>query len=1489
MNTPPDPAASAAAPVLPPTVPAPAPAPAPEAATAQAPAPRRRWLAITLASLAVLLAGLVGSGAWWWQRPASLPWLLAQVPGLQVQGVHGTPGTATWRIDRLDWTLPGQAGTLHIQQLVLRRDTLTWQPHAGAWVGLRLGEVSAAQLHYRSGPPSTTPITAPTQLALPLVLQIDRLQIGSLQIDAQPPLQQVQARLHLGAGAGARHRLELQSATLEQLHLSGQAQIDSAAPLNTRLQLAAQGATRGPGGHNLPWQARAEATGPLARLALTLQLQGAATEPATAAAQAAHPPPRLQARATVTPFAAWPLAALQFETQALDLAALSPRLPGTHLNGQATVASDGLDRPARLQLRLDNQRPAAWHLGGLPLRSLQAEASATPRQPDRLALSRFTLQLADAQGAAGQLSGQGHWQGAQAHLDLQLDDVAPARLDQRAAPMRLSGPLSLTLSGLGQAGATPSVSFDTRLTGRLQAGRLPAGTATAEVQLRAVGEASASHLLLREAALRSGPTSAQATLNLRSEPRGWRVQGSGRLDGFDPLPWWPGTPGSVWQRGPHRLAGRLEADLLWPTSTAAATGTTTRATPQAARSGAAPSAASGTPPAELLARLPALQGRAALTLADSLLAGVPLAGQLTLDGNTARPQLDASLTAAGNRLALRWQSGATPTDDQARLDWQGPQLAALAPWGAWLAEAWPASAGLWPRAGSLHGSLQLRGRWPALQATEGQWQADALATRAATLQSGQLSWRSGADIDAPLQLQLQLRQLAAGAQRLERLEARADGSLREHTLRLQADSPVRPPAWTEPLIGSPGTGTRIELESRGRWLPEADGGVRWQAQAVRLRGAARPAHAAPGSASAATATANSAAGARTWLDAQWPLAELRLDRGLRPLAFDAGPGRVQLASTGLQWQQLRWQAAGAGTRHPEGLWELRGTLDTIDVASLLQKLQPEIGWSGQLTLGGRVEIRLAEQLDADIVLERGGGDLTITDELGQSQSLGLSELRLALSAHDGLWQFAQGLAGRSIGAMAGAQVLRTDPRLRWPGRDATLQGVLEAQVANLGAWGTWVPPGWRLAGQLHTSASFGGTLGAPQVNGRMSGSGIAVRHLLQGIQLQDGELAITLDGDKARIERLQFKGGEGGTLALSGQATLGATPAATLDLVAERFRLIGRVDRRLLTSGRAQARLDAEQLAVEGDFRIDEGLFDISRGEAPALDDDVRVHRGGDTVAAPTSASTSASTGAPTSAPTTATAPEAATAGSRAAAVPASLRQTRLALRVDLGERLRLRGRGIDTGLRGKLQISSPGGRLALNGTVRAEGGQYAAYGQKLDIRRGEVRFSGALDNPAIDVQAIRPNLDVLVGVSLTGTAQAPRIRLFSEPDLSDYEKLSWLVLGRSSDGLGRTDTALLQRAALALLSGDGQAPTDTLLDTLGLTDFSVRQTEGDVRDTVISLGKQLSRRWYLGYERSVNSTAGTWQLIYRIAQRFTLRAQSGSENAVDLIWSWRW
>jgi len=375
----------------------------------------------------------------------------------------------------------------------------------------------------------------------------------------------------------------------------------------------------------------------------------------------------------------------------------------------------------------------------------------------------------------------------------------------------------------------------------------------------------------------------------------------------------------------------------------------------------------------------------------------------------------------------------------------------------------------------------------------------------------------------------------------------------------------------------------------------------------------------------------------------------------------------------------------------------------------------------------------------------------------------------------------------------------------------------------------------------------------------VTGSQLSVRNFLQGVNVREGDVAIRLRGTTAEIERFTAKAGNG-SLALEGNASLGEAPKAVLRLKADQFQLLGRVDRRIVSSGNGRLQLDAKSLAFDGEFKVDEGLIDFTRSDAPTLSDDVEVVR------ADTRLRGDAGTGA-------------AQVG----------RAVALDVRVGLGDKLRLRGRGLDTGLAGELRITSPGGRLAINGTVRAVDGTYAAYGQKLAIDRGVITFNGAIENPRLDIEATRPNLDVRVGVAVVGSATNPRVRLFSEPELSEIDKLSWLVMGRASDGLGRTDTALLQRAALALLAGEGGGPTDQLTKAIGLDEIGVRQSDGEVRETIVSLGKQLSRRWYVGYERGLNATTGNFQLIYRIARRFTLRAQSGEDNSLDLIWTWRW
>ena len=153
------------------------------------------------------------------------------------------------------------------------------------------------------------------------------------------------------------------------------------------------------------------------------------------------------------------------------------------------------------------------------------------------------------------------------------------------------------------------------------------------------------------------------------------------------------------------------------------------------------------------------------------------------------------------------------------------------------------------------------------------------------------------------------------------------------------------------------------------------------------------------------------------------------------------------------------------------------------------------------------------------------------------------------------------------------------------------------------------------------------------------------------------------------------------------------------------------------------------------------------------------------------------------------------------------------------------------------------------------------------------------------------------MGVTVTGTALAPRIRLYADPDMPDADKLAWLVLGRSPAG-GGAESAVLQQAAMALLGGNGKRLGGDLANALGLDEISVASgsrsstpataASNTATGTAITLGKRLSKDFYLVYESSLSGAFGSLYVFYDLSRRLTLRAQAGDVNALDLVYTVR-
>ena len=604
---------------------------------------------------------------------------------------------------------------------------------------------------------------------------------------------------------------------------------------------------------------------------------------------------------------------------------------------------------------------------------------------------------------------------------------------------------------------------------------------------------------------------------------------------------------------------------------------------------------------------------------------------------------------------------------------------------------------------------------------------------------------------------------------------------------------------------------------------------------------------------------------------------------VQPATLSASAERVELGDAQLkgEWGEARF----AVTRWTPRTLDLRGSSAGIQVQNFARSFRFTTVPRSNLVVAVDWEVHAAEQLDATAHLRRVSGDLRVGEP---RLPLGLEALEAKCEVVRGRAQSSLGMAGARLGRIEGEGSTRLGRSAEgWrPAPDTPVNARIVAEHTNLEALAPWLGPDARIGGRLNAVVLVEGTGADPRVSGTARAMDLVVREPTTGFEVEKGQVAVKLTGRSAVIERFEAvtpwrpsEGAlarmrrvevppQGGRITASGSLDLaGRTGAITVKL--DKVPATQLASRFLALSGDVKLEAGAKELLVTGALKADAGWVGALDTALPSPSEDIVVVRSAKPV--------------PIEEP--------------------AKEPIRLDLTLGAGERLYFQGRGLDTRLAGEVRLTgTPGPGLKAEGVIRTVSGTYDGYGQELTIERGVLTFQGPLDNPRLNVLALRKGLPVEAGVEVLGTMTRPRVRLVSVPDVPEPEKLSWLVLGRGASDASLGDSALMVAAARALLGSSN--PGSDITKRIGIDDIKIGRADTSVLGVlpqstvagrtgtpsaaeVVTVGKRLNRQFYLSYEQGLADAEGTLKLAWRLTRRFQLLARAGYLPGLDAVYRW--
>jgi translocation and assembly module TamB len=603
-----------------------------------------------------------------------------------------------------------------------------------------------------------------------------------------------------------------------------------------------------------------------------------------------------------------------------------------------------------------------------------------------------------------------------------------------------------------------------------------------------------------------------------------------------------------------------------------------------------------------------------------------------------------------------------------------------------------------------------------------------------------------------------------------------------------------------------------------------------------------------------------------------------------PATLQASASRIELGAATLHGD---WGEANlVVTRWTPRTLDLKGSSQAIRIQNLARSLRLGDVPRSSLVVAADWNVQAAESFEGKVNLRRVSGDLRIGDP---PTPLGLTDLELNLDAARGRAHATVRIAGERIGRIEGdGRASLERGATGWQlAKAQPLDAKLTANVPDLSAFAAWLGPDAKVSGRVNANVVVSGTPGDPRISGEARAQSVALREPQSGFEIDQGEVALRLAGKSITVERFEastpwhpsaaalrkLRGvtrPEAGRISADGSIDLGGR-TGTLRIHAQQAAVTQTASRFLAISGDAQLQATKDGVLASGSFKSDAGWIGALSSSMPAVSEDVVVVR---KVAPPATP-----------------------------AAQAGKERVMIDVRFDLGQHLYFEGRGLETRLAGNLHVTGPPTALKAEGAIRTVGGNYNGYGQKLTIERGALAFSGPIDNPQLNVRAVRKGLPVEAGVEVTGTVVHPKVRLVSTPEVPEAEKLSWMVLGRGPSELAPGDASVLVSAAASMFGKGtpgtdfaeklgldevkiGRADTQNVLGVLPQSTVAGRTGSASAAE-VVSVGKKLTRHVHLTFEQGLADAEGALKVTVDITRRFQVLVRAGYLPGLDLVYRW--